>query len=178
MLKNATDRYAPSVVLLHWLMLFLIVAVYVFMALHHEAPKGSEIRATYKYWHMALGLSVLFLVLVRIVLRFKAGPAPAIHPAPAPWILSSSHVMHLILYGFMVIMPVLGWLYLSTRGASIPLGLPPIAAEHKDIAHYFKDTHEAIGELGFFLIALHAAAALLHHYFLKDDTLKRMLFKR
>lgn len=178
MLKNTRDRYAGSVILLHWLMLFLIVAVYVFMALHHDAPKGTDLRATYKYWHMALGLGVLLLVLIRLGLRLQAGPAPVINPAPARWILASSHVMHLALYGFMIIMPLLGWLYLSLRGASIPFGLPPLVGESKDIAHYFKETHEAIGELGFFLIALHAAAALLHHYFLKDNTLKRMTFKR
>ncbi len=35
--------------------------------------------------------------------------------------------------------------------------------------------HEAIGEFGYYLIGLHAAAALYHHHFMKDNTLLRML---
>ena len=35
--------------------------------------------------------------------------------------------------------------------------------------------HETVGEAGYCLIGLHAAAALFHHYFLRDNTLRRML---
>ena len=35
--------------------------------------------------------------------------------------------------------------------------------------------HELIGTAGHFLIGLHAAAALYHHYVVRDDTVKRML---
>lgn len=40
------------------------------------------------------------------------------------------------------------------------------------------EVHEVIGTLGYFLIGLHAAAALFHHYFIKDNTLVRMLPRR
>ncbi|MEO8857686.1 MAG: cytochrome b/b6 domain-containing protein, partial [Burkholderiaceae bacterium] len=38
-----------------------------------------------------------------------------------------------------------------------------------------KDIHETIGTIGYYLIGLHAAAALFHHYVLRDNTLARML---
>jgi cytochrome b561 len=37
------------------------------------------------------------------------------------------------------------------------------------------DWHETLAPLGYWLIGLHAVAALFHHYFLKDDTLRRMM---
>jgi cytochrome b561 len=38
-----------------------------------------------------------------------------------------------------------------------------------------QEVHETLGTIGYFLIGLHAAAALVHHYVYKDDTLRRML---
>jgi cytochrome b561 len=38
-----------------------------------------------------------------------------------------------------------------------------------------KEVHETIGTIGYFLIGLHAAAALAHHYLWRDNTLLRML---
>jgi len=35
--------------------------------------------------------------------------------------------------------------------------------------------HETLAPLGYWLIGLHAAAALFHHYLLKDNTLMRMM---
>ena len=37
------------------------------------------------------------------------------------------------------------------------------------------EIHEWLGVAGYWLIGLHAAAAVLHHYVLRDDTLRRML---
>lgn len=46
---------------------------------------------------------------------------------------------------------------------------------NKDLAHEIEELHELFGKVGYFLIAFHAIAALVHHYFFKDNTLVRML---
>jgi len=52
-------------------------------------------------------------------------------------------------------------------------------ATDKDLALKFGDIHQTIGELGYYLIGLHAIAALFQHYVQKDITLTRMLsFKK
>jgi cytochrome b561 len=43
------------------------------------------------------------------------------------------------------------------------------------LAGQVKEMHETFGTIGYFLIGLHAFAALFHHYIVKDDTLRRML---
>lgn len=72
----------------------------------------------------------------------------------------------------------LQWLILSAEAKTIPfygLSLPPLAVENEDLAELIEEIHEVVGILGYCLIALHAAAALFHHYIQKDNTLLRIL---
>ncbi len=81
----------------------------------------------------------------------------------------------------MIGMPLLGWLALGAGGKPIPffgLQLPALIGESKAIARSVKDIHEAIAAIGYWLIGMHAAAALLHHYPMRDSTLLRMLPRR
>ncbi|MEO7338831.1 MAG: cytochrome b/b6 domain-containing protein, partial [Caldimonas sp.] len=75
----------------------------------------------------------------------------------------------------------LGWLTLSAEGKLVPffgLQLPALVDESKSIAGWAKELHETGGTVGYFLIGLHAAAALFHHYVVRDNTLRRMLPSR
>jgi superoxide oxidase len=84
---------------------------------------------------------------------------------------------HLALYALMLVMPVMGWLALSAAGKPIPffgLEMPPLMAPNKTWAHDIKELHETVGVAGYWLIGIHVAAALGHHYVLKDGLLSRM----
>jgi cytochrome b561 len=75
-------------------------------------------------------------------------------------------------------MPVAGWMILSAEGKPIPfwgLELPGLIAENKETGEFIEEIHELAGQAGYFLIGFHALAALFHHYFLRDNTLTRML---
>jgi cytochrome b561 len=175
--KNTLDRYGKLSITMHWLMLALLVAVYSCILLREEFPRGSDIRESLKTWHFMLGLSVLGLLMLRLIIRFS-GPTPAIKPPVGVWQHRLASAMHGVLYLFLFAMPVLGWLILSTEGKPIPLfglELPPLWHQDKDLAHEIEDIHELVGEIGYYLIGAHAAAALFHHYFVRDNTLLRML---
>ena len=80
----------------------------------------------------------------------------------------------------MLVTPVLGWLTLSAEGKPIVLlGLhvPLLIGANEGLADQLKDVHEALATAGYFLIGLHAAAALFHHYITHDNTLVHMLPK-
>jgi cytochrome b561 len=86
--------------------------------------------------------------------------------------------MHVALYVLMIGLPLVGWLILSASGKPVPffgLQLPALVGENKALADLFKEIHETGGTVGYFLIGLHAAAALFHHYVVRDNTLRRML---
>jgi len=178
--KNTTTRYGSLSIGLHWLMLLLFVAVYGTIELRELFEKGSDPREALKTWHFMLGMLVFILVWLRIAARFT-GPTPAIKPEPVAWQHLASKLMHLALYVLMIAMPISGWLLLSAAGKPIPffgLELPALIGENKDLAKQIKELHEFFGTAGYFLIGLHALAALQHHYMVRDNTLTRMLPER
>ena len=159
---------------LHWLMLALLAAVYACIELREFYPRGSDIREALKTWHFMLGLSVFVLVWVRIAARALSPRRPA--PRSRAGALAAA--VHLALYGLMIAMPLMGWVVLSAEGDAVPffgLTLPPLVAANEGLAGRVEEVHETLGVAGYWLIGLHAAASLFHHYVLRDGTLRRML---
>jgi cytochrome b561 len=158
-------------------MLLLIAAVYACIELRELFPKGSDPREGLKAWHFMLGLAVFFLAWVRLVIHLSS-PAPRIEPLPSRWVSRSGKLMHVALYVLMIGLPLAGWLILSAAAKPVPffgLQLPALVGESKALADLFKEIHETGATVGYFLIGLHAAAALFHHYVVRDNTLRRML---
>lgn len=179
-LQNTNERYGSLSIGLHWFMLLLLIAVYACIELREFYPKGSDPREALKTWHFMLGLTVFVLVWVRIFAKISA-PIPRITPEPATWQNFLAKSVHLALYLLMIALPMLGWLLLSAAGKPIPffgLELPALIAKNKEVADQIKEIHETGGTIGYFLIALHASAALFHHYVVRDNTLLRILPKR
>jgi cytochrome b561 len=167
-------------ILLHWVMLLLIVVVYACIELRVLYPRGSEIREALKTWHFMLGLGIFALVWLRLIARLFA-TVPPITPQPPPWQLHVAHVSELAIYAFMIGMPLLGWLILSGENKPVPffgIQLPALIGENKELAKQLEEAHEIVGTIGYFLIGIHAAAALAHHYIQRDNTLTRMLPSR
>jgi cytochrome b561 len=175
--RNSTGRYGSLSIGLHWVMLLLLIAVFACIELRELFPKGSDPREALKTWHYMLGLSVFALVSLRLAVHI-IGPIPDIVPDPPKWQKIFARVMHLALYAFMIGMPLAGWLILSAAGKPIPffgLYLPALISENKPLAKALAEIHKTIGTAGYFLIGLHAAAALFHHYIVRDNTLRRIL---
>lgn len=171
------DRYAALSIAAHWLTLALLVAVYALIELRGIFPKGSDPREAMKAWHFMLGLTVFGVVGVRLVLRLLFR-APPITPVPPGWMRLLASLMYVALYAFLIAMPLLGWLTLSAQGKAIPffgLELPALIGPDEALAENLEEIHETVGAIGYYLVGLHAAAALFHHYFMGDNTLLRML---
>lgn len=170
------QRFSPVLIALHWLMLLLIIGVYCAMEFRGIFPKGSDARDLMKLAHFMLGISILLLVLVRIGVRLTS-QVPAILPAPKPWEELLAKAMHLALYGFMIAMPLLGWLMVNAHGNAVPFfgfELPQLVGADKVLGHQLEEIHESLATIGYFLIGAHAAAGLFHHYVKRDNTLLRM----
>lgn len=176
-MHSESNHYHALTIGMHWLTLLLLIGVYALIELRGMYPKGSDPRELMKQWHFMLGLMVSVLVFARLVsrLRWRVPPITPRPPVLQRWIAT---VMHIALYVFLIVMPLLGWLTLSAKGRVIPffgLDLPALISVDKPLANNLEDIHALIGTAGYYLIGLHAAAALFHQYFLRDDTLRRML---
>ncbi len=180
----ATDRitspaptYAPTLIALHWITVLVIATAFAAIELRGYYPRGSASRDLLTATHKSCGMLVLLLVIVRAGVAIR-NPAPPIIPAPPAWQLVLSRLVHLTLYAAMIAMPLLGWSMSSAGGHPVPffgLTIPPILGPDKELSKTLTGIHEFIGNALYYVIGLHALAALAHHYLLKDNTLLRML---
>ncbi|HAT1622402.1 TPA: cytochrome b561 [Raoultella planticola] len=170
-------KYSGSQIALHWLVFLLIVITYAAMEFKGMFPKNS----TGRYWmttaHYSCGVSVLILMLVRMVARFFS-PQPPVVPALPQWQKFSASLMHFFLYGLFIILPALGVLSLyfgQKEWRFIFINMPVSALKNSLLQSSLKDVHELLANAGYFIVGLHAAAALMHHYIWRDNTLLRMM---
>lgn len=178
--NTLSPRFAPAVVGLHWLMAAIFVGVFAFIELRVLFAKGTEVRELFKSIHFVLGLTVLALAVLRVAVRLREG-MPPISPTPPAWQHRVAQATQLLLYAWMLAMPLAGWLLLSAEGKTVALfslELPALVGKDKALATQVKDLHQLAGRIGYGLIGLHAVAALWHHRVLRDDTLLRMLPRR
>lgn len=174
---KSRNRYNALSIGVHWLTVLLMIAVYALIECRGIYPKGSDAREAMKMWHNMLGLVVFGLVFVRLA-ALAVYRIPSIAPQPPAWQHRMAKAMHLALWLFLIAMPLLGWCMLSAQGKPIPFfgpELPALIGPDKALGHNLEEIHETVGNIGYWLIGLHAAAALFHHYFMRDDALLRML---
>ena len=157
----APRDYSRMQVTLHWVIAALIVVQLTVNADMQQAFAQRLALAAppdnFGAWfHAILGIAVLLLAIFRLTLRRVRGvPAPdrGVHP----WLTFLGHSTHMLLYGFLFIMPisgVLAWFF----------GLESAAVVH---------------ELGRLIlipaIFLHVGGALFEELALRNPVLKRML---
>lgn len=176
-MNSSRTRFSLPVIALHWLMLALLVLVFASAELREIFPKGSAGRAGLRQWHEVFGLLVFGLVWLRLLVR-AVSRTPAIEPAPPRWQTMLATAVHVALYALMIVLPLSGWLMLSADGKPVVwLGtqLPALIGPNPWLADALEDVHEALASIGYALVGAHAAAALFHHYVLRDNTLRLML---
>lgn len=171
------QKYAPISISLHWLTAILMIAAYASIELHESIPRGNPLRGAMEDWHIYFGLGILPIGLFRLAFNLTQS-APPIVPKLPSWQVGLTTAMKVYLYGLMLLMPLLGWVFLSAEGEAVRflgLQLPGIAPLSESLAEFGEETHVLLGKSGYLFITFHAAAALYHHYVVNDNTLRRML---
>jgi cytochrome b561 len=171
-------RYAPVLRRLHWLMAVMVALGYLLIEQRGLFPRGSDGRFAMMQGHYWIGLGIFVLAAWRLAARRRHG-APAVTPALPRAQAAIAVLMHVLLYAFLVLMPVLGLstAWLDGKQVFIPftgVALPALLAENEALAHTVEDLHGDIGEIFYWVIGFHVVAALYHHFIRKDDTLARM----
>ncbi len=175
--RNGAQRWSATVITLHWVM---ALAILVTMSLGWIAEDMPRSLAQYRMfgWHKSFGLLVLALAVLRVVFRLRAA-TPAGDDASGLWQRRAARVSHGLLYLCMFAMPISGWLINSA--ADVPLKwfwlvpVPAIAAASPQLAEIAETLHAGILWTLLMLIAIHATAALRHHFVLRDSVLWQIL---
>ncbi len=170
-------RYSRGQRTLHWLIFACVLLAYAFINIKDWLPRDA--RAQMLEAHFAAGLAVLLLIWPRLMLRLRRG-APAITPALPRHLHVPGQITHALLYAFLIVQPLLGLAAVELGGhaVNLPFGLAIpllIRPDHLALARGIKEIHVDLGYIFYWVIGMHIAAALWHHAFRGDDTLKRMV---
>ncbi len=116
-------KYTRVAMLLHWVMVLLVAALFVVGWLMVEQPKGPG-RSYYFALHKSLGLCAFTLLCLRVAWRLRHRPPPL--PASVPrWQAQLARGVHGAFYVLLVLQPASGYLSSSFSGyATRWFGLP------------------------------------------------------
>ncbi|MDZ4088560.1 MAG: cytochrome b/b6 domain-containing protein [Tabrizicola sp.] len=153
---KTTTGYSGLQIALHWLIAILIVTAWFTGEGAEEAMEVVEEGGTVGFVpHVAVGLSILALVVVRVLVRLTRG-APAAPGAPGSLSVLAADWGHRLIYLLMIAVPLGG---ISVFFLGLDVG----------------EIHGLAANLLMLVVLGHALMALYHQYVLKDGLLRRMM---
>jgi cytochrome b561 len=175
-LRNTAESYGSLSKFLHWAIVLLILPQYFLVEAAEELPNGLE-KLQIMTWHKSLGMLVLMLALVRIAWKIMNKGAPG--PIGNDWQRKAAAAGHGLLYLLILAQPLSGWISSSTGNYPVTLfgwfQFPALVGENPDLHEVMEEVHEVLFFALLTVAVIHVAAALYHHFVLKDGVLRRML---
>ncbi len=157
-------RYGAVAQAFHW-------ATFVLLATAWLVAHGHT-----RVLHETLGFAVFVLVAARLLWRaFDRQPTHEMSLV----VTLSSKLVHWLLYAMLIAIPLTAIVGTWLEGHEIVvygLGrIGPYLAESRHLGHRIMEIHYLLANLIVLVAGSHAAAALFHHFFMKDGVLTAML---
>jgi len=176
-LLNTATRYGAVSQAFHWVTAVLVVAAYLLGAGGPESRVYSASRASALGWHETLGILVFAVVLARVLWRL-ADRRPEARPMAA-WVEWSSRAVHWALYALLLAIPATAIVGAYLEGHPVTFlgigALGPIGPLSHPLGQTISDLHGSLGSFIVWIAGAHAAAALFHHFIMRDNVLVAML---
>ena len=182
-LHDTTARYGSLTKTFHWLTALLILTAIALGLVAENAPyaTGDELarKATLFSIHKTIGIAAFLTALLRILWALTQTRPGLLHPERR-FEAFAAHLVHWLLYGAMVIVPLSGWVHHAATTGFAPILWPfgqslPFVPKSETVSELASTVHY----LGFLVLAgailAHVAGALKHALIDRDDTLRRML---
>ncbi|MEW6630666.1 MAG: cytochrome b [Pseudomonadota bacterium] len=179
-ITNIATRYGWPTIILHWLIGIIFIGQFV---LGFAMVRIASQRTSFELiqLHKSFGFLLLGLIILRIAWRF-GNAAPPLPPSVGALERRTAPLAHFALYGFQIALPLSGWALISVSTLEIPtmpfdlFVMPNLPLAESDAAESFwSSAHWYLAYAGIALVALHVAAALRHHFLLRDNVLTRMI---
>jgi len=176
-IRNTPARWGHVAQFLHWLIVVLIIAQVILANMAEDLPIGMKKLAMFAR-HKSVGITILCLAVIRLLWRW-ANPTPLLPTTLKPYERVLAGFTHFGLYLLLFAMPLTGWMMTSARGFPVSwfgfFQLPDFVPKNDALYKAMKETHDTLALALYAIVFLHVAAALKHHFLLKDDVLRRML---
>jgi len=170
--------YSPLQRTLHWIIaaaVIVMIPVGLYMVQRGVLTNFDGLTNTLYTWHKSIGFCLLWLIVIRVVVRLMRGAPP---PEPMhPLQQFAASATHLGMYVLLLIVPILGWTGVSAygaRGALFGFNLPEIIAQNQGLGEAILQYHGWAAILLGLLVLMHIGAALMHRFILKDGVFARM----
>ena len=172
--------YGPVSISFHWAIAALFLGQ-ILLGISMERVNSMALQFELIQWHKSFGFLILALATLRLCWRIASGtPVPA--AVLGGFERKAAALVQGALLALTLIVPLAGWALASTSTLGVPsfvfylvivphLPLAPSAAAEA----FWRETHQLLAYATLLLVAGHAAAALRHHFLLRDDVLSRML---
>lgn len=176
--RNNQTQYGWVAIVLHWLMAPAIIGLFVLgwwmRQLSYYDPWYQQAPTI----HKSIGVLLLLLLLLRLLWRL-VNTTPQIEPGIRRWQVVAAKGAHNLIYLLLFAIMLSGYLISTADGRAIEVfnwfsvpatfqGIP----NQEDIAG---TVHEILAWSLIILVAIHALAALKHHFINRDNTLLLML---
>ena len=183
MLANTRQSYGLVAQVLHWLTASLIMTLLVLGIYMHELPINTPAEVDVKIWlyslHKTLGILAFVTAIIRVGWVFaQVQPHPLNVERKFETLLAG--VIHWLLYGSIILMPITGWLHHASLEGFAPIWWPfsqdlPFVAKDVNLAKFFGTAHKftAITLIG--SLVFHILGAMKHVFVDRDQTLSRIL---
>jgi cytochrome b561 len=162
---------------LHWLTTILVLAAFILSIGGPETRVFSEGNRGLLTLHESLGFAIFVTTLLRLAHRGWATPPD---PVPMPyWMHQSARWTRVLLYLLLIFLPVSAIVGSWTEGHPLSFYfIGDIAtpwAPSPALGNAILRVHKLAGDTIIWLAGIHAAAALFHHFILRDNVLRSML---
>lgn len=179
MIRNTTTSWGWPAKLLHWVgaVAILILLIHGWW-MTHMTPRPERL-ANYA-WHSALGFDVLALMVLRLLWRW-VNPVPAQPAESKPWERLTAHLGHAGLYILIFVVSLTGWAVANTFRVPMTrdlFGIPfPLigGTVERSTRALVEDSHMVLAYVLAVLVVVHVAAAYWHHFWKKNDVLRRIV---
>lgn len=181
--SNSATHYGGVTKTFHWLTALLILTLIPLGWYANQLPYDTSAELTTKAWffslHKTLGVAAFFVALARI-LWAASQPKPGLLNADKRVESFMAELVHWLLYGALIIVPLSGWISHAAAAGYAPIWWPfgqglPLVPQSTSVEHFFGAVHWVATKLLILSILLHIAGALKHHVIDRDATLRRML---
>jgi cytochrome b561 len=166
-------RHDPVTIGLHWITAFLAGGLWTIGQTIDVFPNGP-LRIDYRSVHIVFGVVLALVVLARLAWRLTR--QQMLTPLDTGLLLIVARATHWALYALLVITLGLGVTYSLAQGEVIfnVLHIAPMTGD-RALSRRLHGWHALAANATLIVAGVHAAAALFHHYVMRDATLRRML---
>ncbi len=183
-MHNTATRFGFVTRVFHWLTALLIIAAIVLGMMAHDAAFDTADALARKAWlfsmHKTVGITAFFVAIFRIIWAISQ-PRPVLLNAGNTAERTLAELVHWALYVALVVVPLAGWISHAASEGFAPIWWPfgqnlwfiPKSVWLSSAAGI---VHMAWQKILLASIMLHIIGALKHHFWDKDDTLRRMAF--